>query len=136
MIDASTSLCREFTNAQFSTSLRLVSFFRRRRSWTIPGRPALPSVGILTGAHRSAWDMSRRPTSTSIPGLLLPMVALGGLVGLVYWYFRTRPAPAVLCEAFAVGCLFNAFAFEGNIDKQLGGFITAFLVMMLVMRLA
>jgi hypothetical protein len=72
----------------------------------------------------------------SFPGLLGPMVLLGVLVGLIYSYFITRSGSEILREAFAVGCLFNALAFAGNIDKQLGGVLTAFIVLAAVHRLA
>ena len=68
------------------------------------------------------------------PGLLGAMLALGAIVGLMYWYFRSRAGPAALCDAFAVGCLFNVLPFAGNIDKELGGLIMGFLLMMLVMK--
>lgn len=68
------------------------------------------------------------------PGLLAPMILLGALVGAIYAYFQSRPAPPLIREAFAVACLFNALRFEANIDKQLGGLIWAFLMLALVLR--
>lgn len=68
------------------------------------------------------------------PGLLIPMIALGAVIGAIYAYFLTRPAPPLIREAFAVACLFNALAFAGNIDKQLGGMIWALLVLALALR--
>jgi hypothetical protein len=63
------------------------------------------------------------------PGLLVPMVALGCVVGIIYVYFLTRSAPFIIRQAFAVASLFNSLAFAGNIDKQLGGLIMTFVVM-------
>jgi hypothetical protein len=68
------------------------------------------------------------------PGLLAPMIVLGAIIGTIYAYFLTRPAPPLIREACAVACLFNALAFEGNIDKQLGGMIWALLVLALALR--
>lgn len=68
------------------------------------------------------------------PGLLAPMILLGAVFGAIYTYFLTRPAPPLIREAFAVACLFNGLAFAGNIDKQLGGLIWAFLVLASTLR--
>ncbi len=68
------------------------------------------------------------------PGLLIPMVVLGMIVGSIYTYFVTRRAPQLIREGFAVACLFNSLAFAGNIDKEFGGLITAFLVLALTLR--
>lgn len=68
------------------------------------------------------------------PGLLAPMVLLGAIVSIIYTCFLTRPAPLLIREAFAVACLYKALIFEANIDKQLGGMIMAFIVLLLVLR--
>jgi hypothetical protein len=68
------------------------------------------------------------------PGLLVPMIVLGAITGVIYAYFLTRPAPPLIREACAVTCLFNALAFAGNVDKQLGGLIWALLVLAFALR--
>lgn len=68
------------------------------------------------------------------PGLLAPMSILGALLGLIYAYFLTRPAPLLIREAIAVACLFNSLAFAGNIDKQLGGLLMGSIVLALALR--
>ena len=70
------------------------------------------------------------------PGLLLPMLVIGGMIGGVAKYFMTRPEPVHIREAFTATTLFLAFRFEANIDKALGGFIAGFLVMALVLKFA
>lgn len=82
------------------------------------------SLGYVAQAH----------IDFGFPGLAVPLSALGAVVAMIYSYFLSRPAPSFLCEAFAVGCLFNALRFEGNIDKQLGGIVMGFLVLGIIMR--
>lgn len=68
------------------------------------------------------------------PGLLVPIVGLGAIVGTIYTYFLTRPAPPLIREAFAVACLFNALRFETDIEKQFGGLIMGFLMLGFALR--
>jgi len=91
--------------------------------WSIDDNTSI-GLGYIAQAH----------IDFGFPGLLLPMVALGAIVGAIYAYFLTRPAPPLIREAFAVACLFNALAFAGNIDKQLGGLIWALLVLAFALR--
>ena len=84
------------------------------------------SVGYVAQAH----------VDFGFPGLLLPMLVIGGMIGGVAKYFMTRSAPLLIREAFTTATLFLAFRFEENIDKALGGFITGFLVMALVLKFA
>ena len=46
----------------------------------------------------------------------------------------TRPAPLPVTQAFATATCFHFFFFEADIDKALGGFITAWLAMALALR--
>jgi hypothetical protein len=68
------------------------------------------------------------------PGLLVPLWTIGFLLGLAAEYFMTRVAPLDLRQAFMVATLFNCFAFETDIDKSLGGFVTGFLVMAVTLK--
>jgi len=68
------------------------------------------------------------------PGLLLPLFILGFMIGGTAQYFMTRRAPLIIREAFTTASLFMAFPFEANIDKALGAYITACLVMALVLK--
>jgi hypothetical protein len=91
--------------------------------WTIDQQTSI-GLGYVGQAH----------IDFGFPGLLVPMIVLGAIVGAIYAYFLTRPAPPLIREAFAVACLFNSLAFAGNIDKQLGGMIMALLVLALALR--
>ena len=83
-------------------------------------------VGYVAQAH----------VDFGFPGLLLPMLVIGGMIGGGAKYFMTRSAPLLIREAFTTATLFLAFRFEENIDKALGGFITGFLAMALVLKFA
>ena len=83
------------------------------------------SVGYVTQAH----------VDFGFPGLLLPVLVIGCMIGGVAKYFMTRPAPLLIREAFTAATLFLVFRFEENIDKALGGFLTGFFVMALVLKL-
>ena len=84
------------------------------------------SVGYVAQAH----------VDFGFPGLLLPVLVIGGMIGWGAKYFMTRPAPLHIREAFTAATLFLSFRFEENIDKAMGGFITSFLVMALVLKFA
>jgi hypothetical protein len=68
------------------------------------------------------------------PGLLLPILSIGIMLGTAAKYFMTRSAPLLIRQAFATATLFLAFAFAEDIDKALGGFITAFIAMALTLK--
>jgi hypothetical protein len=68
------------------------------------------------------------------PGLLVPVFGLGTLVGLIYCYFISRNSSLVLKRAIAVACLFDALAFERDINKQLGGILMGFIVLALCLK--
>jgi hypothetical protein len=70
------------------------------------------------------------------PGLLLPMLVIGVMLGVSAKYFMTRSAPLIVREAFTTAALFLGFPYEENIDKALGGFITGFLVMAVMLKFA
>jgi hypothetical protein len=83
-------------------------------------------VGYVAQAH----------VDFGFPGLLLPMLVIGGIIGGSAKYFMTRSAPLLIREAFTTATLFLAFPYAENIDKALGGFITGVLVMALVLKFA
>jgi hypothetical protein len=68
------------------------------------------------------------------PGLLLPMLAIGFMLGLATEYYMTRPVPLIVRQAFATAASFHIFFFEEDIDKALGLFITAWFAMALVLK--
>lgn len=83
-------------------------------------------VGYIAQAH----------VDFGFPGLLLPILSIGLLLGGAAEYFMTRSAPLLIREAFATAALFVSFSLEKNIDKALGGFITGCLVMALGLKFA
>jgi hypothetical protein len=82
------------------------------------------SLGYVAQAH----------IDFGFPGLLLPIFVLGAIVGAVYSYFLTRSAPAVLCRAIGVACVFNCLRFEGNIEQEFGGLLMTFVIMAIILR--
>jgi hypothetical protein len=88
------------------------------------GRDTSIGVGYIAQAH----------VDFGFPGLLFPMLAIGFTLGMATEYFMTRPAPLIIRQAFATATVFSAFAFAADIDKALGGLITGWLAMALVMR--
>jgi hypothetical protein len=83
-------------------------------------------VGYVAEAH----------VDFGFPGLLLPMLGIGVMLGVSAKYFMTRSVPLIIREAFTTAVLFLAFSFEENIDKTSGGFITGFLAMAVVLKFA
>jgi hypothetical protein len=95
---------------------------------------------VLTGA-RIAEDTSigvgyiaEAQVDFGFPGLLLPMLAIGFMLGLATEYFMTRPVPVIVRQAFATATSFHVIYFEIDIDKGLGAFITGWLAMALVLK--
>lgn len=68
------------------------------------------------------------------PGLLAPLWIIGVLLGTAAEYFMTRPVSLRIRQAFTVATLFNCFSFAANIDKEFGGFVTAFLAMAIALK--
>ena len=64
------------------------------------------------------------------------MLVIGVMLGVSAKYFMTRSVPLIIREAFMTAALFLVFRYEENIDKALGGFITSFLVMAVVLKFA
>jgi hypothetical protein len=81
-------------------------------------------IGFVAEAH----------VDFGFPGLLLPLLLLGAMIGSGAQYFMTRPAPPLIQEAFTTASLFLSFPFAANIDKALGGFITGCLAMALALK--
>ena len=83
-------------------------------------------VGYVAQAH----------VDFGFPGLLIPILSIGVMLGAAVKYFMTRSAPLLVRHAFATATLFQAFAFAEDIDKALGGFITGFIAMALTLKFA
>jgi hypothetical protein len=81
-------------------------------------------VGYIAQAH----------VDFGFPGLLLPILSIGVMIGWVAKYFMTRSAPLFIREAFTTAVIFSTFQVEFDIDKALGGFITGCLAMALVLK--
>jgi hypothetical protein len=83
------------------------------------GEETSVSIGYVAEAH----------ADFGFPGMLLPIFAVGVMLGATARYFMTRPVPLVVCEAVTTASLFLAFSYAHNVDKELGGFITGFLAL-------
>ena len=68
------------------------------------------------------------------PGLLLPMLLIGFVMGTAAKFFMTRSAPLIIRAAFTTASLFLCFQFAANIDKALGGFVVGCLAMGLALK--
>jgi hypothetical protein len=82
------------------------------------------SVGYIAQAH----------VDFGVPGMFLPVLIIGVMIGAAAKYFMTRPAPLLIREAFTTATLFLAFPFGENIDKTLGGFVVDCLAMGLLLK--
>jgi hypothetical protein len=108
-----------------------------------PDKAALDDSKITTAltGERIAEDTSigvgyiaEAEVDFGFPLLLLPMLAIGFMLGLATEYFMTRPVPMLVRQAFATAISFHVFYFEVDISKALGAFITAWLAMALVLK--
>jgi hypothetical protein len=108
-----------------------------------PDKAALDDSKVTTAltGERIAEDTSigvgyiaEAEVDFGFPLLLLPMLAIGGVLGLATEYFMTRPVPMLVRQAFATAVSFHVFYFEVDISKALGAFITAWLAMALVLK--
>ena len=96
----------------------------------------LLNVSIRSETSIGVGYVAQAHVDFGFPGLLLPMLAIGLMIGSTAKYFMTRTAPLLIREAFTTATLFLAFPYEEDIDKALGGFITGFLAMALVLKFA
>jgi hypothetical protein len=81
-------------------------------------------VGYMAEAH----------VDFGFPGMLLPILLVGAMLGAVARYFMGRNAPLIIRQAFATVSIFSAFSYESNIDKALGGFLVAFIGLALALK--
>jgi hypothetical protein len=82
------------------------------------------SIGYVAEAH----------VDFGFPGMLMPIFIVGVMLGFTAKYFMTRPAPLLIREAFATASLFLSFSYAHNVDKELGGFVTGFVALMLLLK--
>jgi hypothetical protein len=93
---------------------------------------ALTGEQIDEGTSIGVGYITEAQVDFGFPGLLVPMLAIGFMLGLAAEYFMTCRAPPFVRQAFATSTLFSCFAYAADIDKSLGGFITGWLAMGLV----
>jgi hypothetical protein len=106
-------------------------------------KAALSDSAITTLLTNNEFDVN---TSASVgwvaeaqvdygfPGMFLPILLVGIMLGAAIKYFMTRTVPRGVCEAFATSCLVLTFRYEANVDNALGGFLTGFIALALVLR--
>ena len=97
---------------------------------------ALLGIRISQDTSIGVGYVAQAQVDFGFPGLLLPILSIGVIIGWAAKYFMTRSAPLLIREALTTATLFLAFPFEENIDKALGGFITGCLAMALVLKFA
>jgi hypothetical protein len=95
---------------------------------------ALLDMRVAEGTSIGVGYVAQAQIDFGFPGLLLPVLFIGIMIGLAAEYFMTRPVPLVLQEAFTTAALFLSFPFASNIDKALGGFAMSCLVMSMTLR--
>jgi hypothetical protein len=109
----------------------------------VPDKAALDDSRITTALTGQRIDentsigvgyIAEAQVDFGFPGLLLPMLAIGFMLGLATEYYMTRPAPLLVRQAFATATSFHVFFFEVDIDKGLGAFITGWLAMALILK--
>ena len=108
-----------------------------------PDKAALDDSKITTALTGERIDadtsigvgyMAEAQVDFGFPGLLLPMLAIGFMLGLATEYFMTRPVSLLVRQAFATATSFYVFFFEVDIDKGLGAFIVGWLAMALILK--
>jgi hypothetical protein len=82
------------------------------------------SVGYVAEAH----------VDFGFPGMMMPILLIGMMIGAQARYFMTRNAPLIIRQAFCTGCLFAVFGYWMNIDKALGGSVVGFIAMAMALR--
>jgi hypothetical protein len=95
---------------------------------------ALTGIRIDENTSVGVGYIAEAQVDFGFPGLLLPMLAIGFMLGLATEYFMARPVPALVRQGFAAATSFHVFFFEVDIDKGLGAFITGWLAMALVLK--
>jgi hypothetical protein len=108
-----------------------------------PDKPTLNDSAVTT-----AYTGDEIESSTSIsvgyvaeanadfgfPGMLVPILLIGLMIGAQARYFMTRDAPLAVKRAFCTGCLFSTFGYQMNIDKALGGNVVGFIALALALK--
>jgi hypothetical protein len=94
----------------------------------------LIGLSIAEGTSIGVGFVAQAQVDFGFPGMLLPMLFIGFMVGCAAKYFMTRPAPLIIRHAFTTAALFTSFHFESNIDKALGGFAISCLVFALTLK--
>jgi hypothetical protein len=82
------------------------------------------SVGYMAEAH----------VDFGFPGMLVPVLLIGSMLGAAAAYFMSRNAPLIVRQGFTTISTFSAFAYEANIDKALGGFLVTFIGLALALK--
>lgn len=68
------------------------------------------------------------------PGMLVPALAIGLLLGGMARYFITRAMAAVSREAFVLACVLNSVDFGQSLPKLLGGTLVVFIALVIAAR--
>jgi hypothetical protein len=97
---------------------------------------ALLGIRITGDTSIGVGYVAQAQVDFGFPGLLLPILSIGIVIGGAAKYFMTRSAPLLIREAFTTATLFLVFPYEENIDKALGGLITGLLAMALMLKFA
>jgi hypothetical protein len=114
-----------------------------------PNNPRLPSDSEHTMAY-TGLQMASGAQGTSISigyvgdsyidfglrGMFIPIFIIGLLFGLMYAFYLNRARYQILGFAFATAVMIQAYKFEVAALKLLGGMLTSFLVLALLMWLA
>jgi hypothetical protein len=95
---------------------------------------ALLGIRIDDGTSIGVGYIAQAQVDFGFPGLLLPILLIGFMIGAAAKYFMERDAPLLVREGFTTGTLFLSFPFAANIDKAFGGFVLAWLAMSLMLK--
>jgi len=96
----------------------------------------LLGANIAAGTSVGVGYVTQAYVDFGYPGMLVPIWVIGLMLGVAAQYFLTRGVPLVIRYAFGTSVLFIAFPFAGNIDKELGMFVTNLVVLVLVLKIA
>jgi hypothetical protein len=95
---------------------------------------ALTGQEIDAGTSISVGYIAEAHVDFGFPGMLVPILLVGAMLGGTARYFMTRNAPLIIRQAFTTVSIFSAFAYEMNIDKALGGFLVGVFGLVLALK--
>lgn len=94
----------------------------------------MTGVQFMRGTSVSVGYVAQAHVDFGFPFMLIPLLALGAVLGLVTRYFMASDAPEFLKSGFAASVALTSFQFGENIDKLIGTFSLTVLALVVLFR--